>query len=85
MGGQACVLYGAAEFSRDIDLAVLENSRNLSRLDKVLSELNAEPIAIPIFSIVNLFRFGLGKRFFGLKPEELSIMPVATHKSVVIA
>jgi hypothetical protein len=23
MGGQACVLYGAAEFSRDLDLALL--------------------------------------------------------------
>ena len=23
MGGQACVLYGAAEYSRDLDLAVL--------------------------------------------------------------
>ena len=23
MGGQACVLYGAAEFSRDVDVAVL--------------------------------------------------------------
>ena len=22
MGGQACILYGAAEFSRDVDLAV---------------------------------------------------------------
>jgi hypothetical protein len=25
MGGQACVLYGAAEFSRDTDLAILAN------------------------------------------------------------
>jgi hypothetical protein len=49
MGGQACVLYGAAEFSRDIDLAILADPRNLSRLDKVLSDLNAEPIAVPPF------------------------------------
>ena len=26
MGGQACVFYGAAEFSRDIDLALLADS-----------------------------------------------------------
>ncbi|MCE9553588.1 MAG: hypothetical protein K8T91_09490 [Planctomycetes bacterium] len=27
MGGQACVLYGAAEFSRDTDVAMLRLSR----------------------------------------------------------
>lgn len=30
MGGQACVLYGAAEFSRDTDLAVLANQSDPS-------------------------------------------------------
>ena len=30
MGGQACVLYGAAEFSRDTDLAILADADNLS-------------------------------------------------------
>jgi hypothetical protein len=29
MGGQACVLYGAAEFSRDTDLAILASPANL--------------------------------------------------------
>ena len=33
MGGQACILYGAAEFSCDIDLAVLADDKNLSRLE----------------------------------------------------
>jgi hypothetical protein len=28
MGGQACILYGAAEFSRDIDLAILTDPYN---------------------------------------------------------
>jgi hypothetical protein len=42
-------LYGAAEFSRDIDLVILADPHNLSRLDKVLSDLNAEPIAVPPF------------------------------------
>jgi hypothetical protein len=36
MGGQACVLYGAAEFSRDIDLAILADPHNLSRLGEAL-------------------------------------------------
>ena len=32
MGGQACVLYGAAEFSRDADFAVLASPENLERI-----------------------------------------------------
>lgn len=28
MGGQACVLYGAAEFSRDTDIAILSQNKN---------------------------------------------------------
>lgn len=33
MGGQACVFYGAAEFSRDADLLILADTTNLSRLE----------------------------------------------------
>ena len=29
MGGQACVFYGAAEFSRDTDLLILADPANL--------------------------------------------------------
>jgi hypothetical protein len=29
MGGQACILYGAAEFSRDVDFAVQDEKRSL--------------------------------------------------------
>lgn len=32
MGGQACVLYGAAEYSRDLDLAVLATSADVLAL-----------------------------------------------------
>jgi hypothetical protein len=32
MGGQACVFYGAAEFSRDTDLAILANAENVEEL-----------------------------------------------------
>jgi len=47
MGGQACVLYGAAEFSRDLDLTLLPDSGNLDRLEAALAELGAEVIAVP--------------------------------------
>ena len=36
MGGQACILYGAAEFSRDIDIALLVDEANLERLRALL-------------------------------------------------
>lgn len=49
MGGQACVLYGAAEFSRDTDLAILASSENLARLQASLEDLKAEVIAVPPF------------------------------------
>lgn len=38
MGGQACVFYGAAEFSRDTDLAILATSENLSKLENALED-----------------------------------------------
>jgi hypothetical protein len=56
MGGQACVLYGAAEFSRDTDVAVLAEQANLDRLSSALVELEAECIAIPPFSAEFLVR-----------------------------
>ena len=34
MGGQACVLYGAAEYSRDLDLAVLATPDALPAFDR---------------------------------------------------
>lgn len=49
MGGQACVLYGAAEFSRDLDLAVQVDEANLANLHKALAELEASVIAVPPF------------------------------------
>ena len=47
MGGQACILYGAAEFSRDIDVAVLADENNLARLRTALDRLDAEPVFVP--------------------------------------
>jgi hypothetical protein len=49
MGGQACVLYGAAEFSRDTDLAILAEPANLENLRHALDDLAAERIAVPPF------------------------------------
>ncbi len=46
-GGQACVFYGASEFSRDVDLLVLVAPGNLERLGLALAELHAESIAMP--------------------------------------
>ena len=51
MGGQACVLYGAAEFSRDTDLAILASPANLARLRRALIDLQAEVIAVPPFEL----------------------------------
>lgn len=51
MGGQACVSYGAAEFSRDVDLAIVASSRNLSALRAAMDDLLAEVIAVPAFEL----------------------------------
>lgn len=42
MGGQACILYGAAEFSRDTDIIILAEPLNLKRLRLALSRLQPE-------------------------------------------
>ena len=54
MGGQACVLYGAAEFSRDTDLAILASEENAERLTKAMKALEAEVIAVPPFLLQHL-------------------------------
>lgn len=50
MGGQACVLYGGAEFSRDTDVVVLADDDNLDRLGSAVGELRADVIAVPPFA-----------------------------------
>ncbi len=56
MGGQACVFYGAAEFSRDTDLLILADAENLKRLTSALRELQADCIAVPPFQAEYLYR-----------------------------
>jgi len=62
MGGQACVLYGAAQFSRDTDLVILAEAKNLQRLQAALDELQAVVIAVPPFEQKYL-ELGLGVHF----------------------
>jgi hypothetical protein len=56
MGGQACVFYGAAEFSRDVDFAILADSDNLGKLRAAMDALAAEVIAVPPFEMEYLAR-----------------------------
>jgi hypothetical protein len=56
MGGQACILYGGAEFSRDVDFAVAVDARNLDRLRAALRDLEAEPVFFPPLSTEALQR-----------------------------
>ena len=56
MGGQACVFYGAAEFSRDTDLLILADAANLARLEAALHNLRAECIAVPPLTLDYLQR-----------------------------
>jgi len=72
MGGQACVFYGAAEFSRDTDLAVLADAANLARLQSALDELQAQLIAVPLFDPAHLHA-GHAIHFRCLHPEALGM------------
>jgi hypothetical protein len=72
MGGQACVLFGAAEFSRDTDVAVLAERENLSRLAAALNELQASCIAVPPFAEEYLLR-GHAVHFRCGHPEASSV------------
>jgi hypothetical protein len=72
MGGQACVFYGAAEFSRDTDFAVLADSRNLARLRAALEDLYAQVIAVPPFE-ARFLRRGHAIHFRCQHPEALGM------------
>ena len=49
MGGQACVFYGAAQVSKDVDLTLVAEPSNIEPLRCALRELAAERIAVPPF------------------------------------
>ncbi len=56
MGGQACVFYGAAEFSRDADIVLLADPENIARLRAALVELKAKQRYVPALDIDALKR-----------------------------
>lgn len=62
MGGQACVFYGAAEFSRDVDFAVFAEPENLQKLQKAMRTLHANVIAVPPFD-ASFLQMGLAVHF----------------------
>ena len=72
MGGQACVFYGAAEFSRDTDFAILADPRNLARLRGALKDLRAGVIAVPPFE-ARFLRRGHAIHFRCQHPEALGV------------
>ncbi len=56
MGGQACVFYGAAQFSKDVDFTILADDANFARLHAALADLQAPRIAVPRFDPAALAR-----------------------------
>lgn len=62
------MLYGAAEFSRDVDFAIIASPTNLSKLRDVLADLRAEVIAVPTFELRYL-RKGHALHFRCFAPE----------------
>ena len=50
IGGQACIIYGAAEFSRDSDFVILSTPDNLARMHTALKAMKAKPIYVPILN-----------------------------------
>ena len=51
IGGQAAIIYGAAEFSRDSDFIIFCSTKNIENLKKALAALKAENIHIPPLEI----------------------------------
>jgi hypothetical protein len=49
MGGQACIFYGAAQVSKDVDFILLAERENYDRLGAALEILGARRIAVPKF------------------------------------
>jgi len=56
IGGQACIIYGAAEFSRDSDFIILCEDDNLERLKGALNSMKAELIYVPPLEVSYLER-----------------------------
>ena len=72
MGGQACVFYGAAEFSKDTDLCLLAEETNIARLHAALEKLEARQAYVPALEMTALTR-GHGVHFKCAHPEAKGI------------
>jgi hypothetical protein len=73
------VLYGAAEFSRDLDLVLLPDPANIDRLVAALGALEAEVIAVPPLAMEHLAE-GLAIHFRCRQPEVAGLrIDVMTH------
>jgi hypothetical protein len=83
MGGQACVFYGAAEFSRDCDIVILSDEANLNRFTAALSDLQAECIAVPEFKVEYLNR-GHAVHFRCQHPDAKHIGKSSTRQTACI-
>lgn len=81
MGGQACILYGAAEFSRDTDLAVLADAENLRRLAAALADLRATVTAVPPFT-ADVLRRGHAVHFRCAAAEDTRLDVMAHMRNV---
>ncbi len=78
MGGQACVLYGAAQFSRDTDIAIAIDAANLAALLHALEDLEARQIAVPPFEI-DYLRRGMAVHFRCQHPDAKAIRVDVMH------
>lgn len=56
IGGQACIIYGAIEFSRDSDFVILAVPENIGRLKKAMTTLDARSVYVPDFQMKYLRR-----------------------------
>jgi hypothetical protein len=68
MGGQACVLYGGTEFSRDTDIVLVPDPANLAALKHALEDLHANVIAVPPFE-ADYLRRGFAVHFRCAHPD----------------
>ncbi len=78
MGGQACVLYGAAQFSRDTDIVIAIDPANLTTLKEALDDLQATQIAVPPFD-VDFLRRGMAVHFRCQHPDAKGIRLDVMH------
>jgi hypothetical protein len=56
MGGQACIFYGAAEFSKDADIVLLAAPDNVARLRNAVAALNGTQRYVPSLQLGALNR-----------------------------